>query len=134
MAHERNLSRGARLVTTDDQTRATDDPTRTLVLVDGKRLMPGDPITPVPDINDIPAGMVDRVDVVTGGASAVYGTDAISGVVNFIMKKDFSGVRLNSGARRQRQEAMIGVPVGVDVGCRRSQRGSVLRQGHVHGP
>jgi iron complex outermembrane receptor protein len=69
---------------------------RTLVLVDGKRLMPGDPLIPVPDINDIPAAMVDRVDVVTGGASAVYGSDAISGVVNFIMKKDFTGVRVDA--------------------------------------
>ena len=66
---------------------------RTLVLVDGKRLMPGDPQTPVADLNVIPSGLVDRVDIVTGGASAVYGSDAVAGVVNFIMKKDFQGFR-----------------------------------------
>jgi outer membrane receptor protein involved in Fe transport len=68
---------------------------RTLVLVDGKRLMPGDPTYPVADLNVIPAGLVDRVDVLTGGASAVYGSDAIGGVVNFIMKKNFEGIQLD---------------------------------------
>jgi outer membrane receptor protein involved in Fe transport len=69
---------------------------RTLVLIDGKRLMPGDPLIPVPDLDTIPAALVDRIDVVTGGASAVYGSDAISGVVNFIMKKDFEGARIDA--------------------------------------
>jgi outer membrane receptor protein involved in Fe transport len=69
---------------------------RTLVMIDGKRLQPGDPLIPVPDLNMIPAALVDRVDVVTGGASAVYGSDAVSGVVNFIMKKDFQGVRIDA--------------------------------------
>ena len=69
---------------------------RTLVLIDGRRLMPGDPGTPSPDLNNIPAGLVKRVDVLTGGASAVYGSDAIGGVVNFIMNRDFEGVRLDS--------------------------------------
>jgi iron complex outermembrane receptor protein len=68
---------------------------RTLVLVDGKRLMPGDPGSQVPDLNNIPAALVDRVDVVTGGASAVYGSDAVAGVVNFIMKKNFEGVQVD---------------------------------------
>lgn len=69
---------------------------RTLVLIDGKRLMPGDPINPVPDLDVIPAALIDRVDVLTGGASAVYGSDAVAGVVNFVMKKDFSGLRLDA--------------------------------------
>src|SRR6201996_3176861 len=68
---------------------------RTLVLVDGKRLQPGDPLLPVADLNFIPSALVDRVDVVTGGASAVYGSDAVAGVVNFIMKKDFEGLRID---------------------------------------
>jgi iron complex outermembrane receptor protein len=68
---------------------------RTLVLVDGSRLMPGDPSTPVADLNDIPAALVDHVEVLTGGASAVYGSDALAGVVNFIMRKDFEGVELD---------------------------------------
>ncbi len=64
---------------------------RTLVLIDGKRLMPGDPSLPSPDLNQIPAALIDHVEVVTGGASAVYGSDAIAGVVNFVMRKDFEG-------------------------------------------
>ncbi len=71
-------------------------PKRTLVLIDGKRLMPADSASSAPDLNDIPAGMVDHVEVVSGGASAVYGSDALAGVVNFIMKKDFEGVRLDA--------------------------------------
>ena len=59
------------------------------MLVDGRRLGVGSPNTaitqPAPDLDQIPAGLVDRVEVVTGGASAAYGSDAIAGVVNFIM-------------------------------------------------
>jgi outer membrane receptor protein involved in Fe transport len=69
---------------------------RTLVLVNGRRLMPGDPRSPVPDINFIPALAVDRIDVLTGGASSVYGADAVAGVVNFIMDTDFEGIRLDA--------------------------------------
>lgn len=67
---------------------------RTLVLVDGRRLPAGSPGTGAvaPDINQIPSALVERVEVATGGGSAVYGSDAISGVVNFIMKQDFEGV------------------------------------------
>jgi len=72
---------------------------RTLVLIDGRRLMPGDPAsTPQglgADVNFIPSALVERVDVLTGGASAVYGADAVAGVVNFIMMKNFEGVRID---------------------------------------
>jgi iron complex outermembrane recepter protein len=74
-------------------------PQRTLVLVDGRRLGPGDPnteiVNPGPDLDQIPVALVERVEVVTGGASAVYGSDAIAGVVNFIMKKNFQGIQLD---------------------------------------
>jgi iron complex outermembrane recepter protein len=74
-------------------------PGRTLVLVDGLRLGVGSPNTaiaqPAPDLDQIPAGLVDRVEVVTGGASAAYGSDAIAGVVNFILKRDFEGFQLD---------------------------------------
>ena len=74
-------------------------PARTLVLIDGRRLGVGSPNTaiaqPAPDLDQIPAGLVDRVEVVTGGASAAYGSDAIAGVVNFIMKKNFEGVQVD---------------------------------------
>ncbi len=69
---------------------------RTLVLIDGKRLMPGDATDPVPDINFIPPALIDHVDVLTGGASAVYGSDAIAGVVNFVMKKNFTGLQIDA--------------------------------------
>ena len=68
---------------------------RTLVLVNGTRLMPGDPADPVADLDTIPAALVDHVEVLTGGASAVYGSDALAGVVNFIMRKDFEGIEVD---------------------------------------
>ncbi|HZC38421.1 MAG TPA: TonB-dependent receptor plug domain-containing protein, partial [Sphingomicrobium sp.] len=71
---------------------------RTLVLVNGRRLQPGDPGDPVSDINFIPAALVKRVDVLTGGASSVYGADAVSGVVNFIMDTNFTGLRIDAQA------------------------------------
>lgn len=71
-------------------------PERTLVLIDGKRVQPGDPGDSQADLNFIPAALIDRVDVLTGGASAAYGADAVAGVVNFIMKKNFEGVRLEA--------------------------------------
>jgi outer membrane receptor protein involved in Fe transport len=75
-------------------------PQRTLVLVDGKRLGIGDPNTgntnPAPDINQIPSQLVDHIEVLTGGASAVYGSDAVAGVVNFIMKKNFEGAQVDA--------------------------------------
>jgi iron complex outermembrane recepter protein len=69
---------------------------RTLVLINGKRLVPGDPTSPFADLNFIPASLVQRIDVLTGGASSVYGADAVAGVVNFILDKDFTGVRLDA--------------------------------------
>ncbi len=68
---------------------------RTLVLVDGRRLPYGGVTNSAADLNQIPAAMVERVEILTGGASAVYGSDAIGGVVNFIMKKDFEGVQFD---------------------------------------
>jgi outer membrane receptor protein involved in Fe transport len=74
-------------------------PQRTLVLINGRRLGVGDANTgntnPAPDLNQIPLALVDRVEVLTGGASATYGSDAIAGVVNFIMKTDFEGVQMD---------------------------------------
>ena len=69
---------------------------RTLVLIDGRRMPYGTPSDPAADLNQIPAAMVERVEILTGGASAVYGSDAIGGVVNFIMKKDFEGVQFDA--------------------------------------
>ena len=68
---------------------------RTLVLVNSRRMAPGDSDSPFADLNTIPGSLVDHIDIVTGGASAVYGADAVAGVVNFIMKSDFEGVQLD---------------------------------------
>ncbi|UTW58569.1 TonB-dependent receptor [Kordiimonas sp. SCSIO 12603] len=71
---------------------------RTLVLANGKRLPYGSPTAGgfPSDLNLIPAQLVERVEIVTGGASAVYGSDAIGGVANFILKKDFEGIELDA--------------------------------------
>jgi len=68
-------------------------PSRTLTLIDGRRSIPS-PIGNTIDSNQIPSTLVDRVDVVTGGASAQYGSDAIAGVVNIILKKKYEGLEL----------------------------------------
>jgi outer membrane receptor protein involved in Fe transport len=65
----------------------------TLVLMNGRRLNPGDSINPSADLNTIPTALVKRVEVLTGGASSIYGSDAISGVVNFVMDTDFTGAK-----------------------------------------
>lgn len=64
---------------------------RNLVLVDGNRLVPAT-LAGVFDLNNIPLALVQRVDILTGGASTTYGADAVTGVVNFITRKDFAGM------------------------------------------
>jgi len=68
---------------------------RTLTLVNGRRFVAGVSGTSQVDLNMIPAALIERMEVVTGGASAVYGSEALAGVVNFIMKDDFEGVELD---------------------------------------
>jgi len=85
-----NLSNGA--TGTDNVNLRDLGASRTLVLIDGSRLMPGDPADPAADINAVPAALVDHIEILTGGASAVYGSDALAGVVNFIMRRDFEGI------------------------------------------
>ncbi len=69
-------------------------PNRTLVLVDGRRPQPAN-ASLVVDLNTIPSAAIERVETITGGASAVYGADALAGVVNFVLKKDFEGVDMD---------------------------------------
>ncbi len=72
-------------------------PTRTLVLVNGRRHVGGDSERPnVVDLNSIPAALVERIEVVTGGVSAVYGSEAVAGVVNIITKQDFTGTHVEA--------------------------------------
>jgi outer membrane receptor for ferrienterochelin and colicin len=70
-------------------------PVRTLVLMDGRRLPFSDASSPAVDLNTIPSLQIDRIETITGGASAVYGSEAISGVVNFIMKKEQDGLEID---------------------------------------
>src|SRR5262249_57032372 len=75
-------------------------PQRTVVLVNGKRLGLGDPNTsnlnPAPDLDQVPLPMIERVEVLTGGAAATYGSGAVSGGVDFILKDHVQGVQIDS--------------------------------------
>ena len=90
-------------------------PNRTLVLINGRRAVPGDLAGQV-DTNAIPVALLERIDIVTGGASAVYGADAVSGVVNFVLKRNFSGVEAETSygvsekgdAKRYRTDITLG--------------------------
>jgi outer membrane receptor protein involved in Fe transport len=91
---------------------------RTLVLIDGKRLPAGDPRTPSTDINNIPSALVQRIDLLTGGASAVYGSDAVAGVVNFIMNDHFEGVQFNYNVNGYNHSQHDGSGVSKEVAAR----------------
>ena len=87
---------------------------RTLVLVNGRRFVAGIPGESAVDLNTIPQQFIERVEILTGGASSVYGSDAVAGVVNIIYKKDFEGVELegqyggsNSGDDHETQVGLI---------------------------
>lgn len=89
-----NISNGATGTATVDLRNL--GPGRTLVLVNGRRLPAGSPLIYAADLNQIPAPLIKRVEILTGGASAVYGSDAIAGVVNFIMNDKFEGVQFEA--------------------------------------
>jgi len=101
-------------------------PAQTLVLLDGRRLMPADGRGSV-DLNVLPPALIDRVDVITGGASAVYGSDAIAGVVNFRINDHFDGVRLDAGwaqtAAADGEEYSTGLTAGTPFA---DGRGSIM--------
>jgi outer membrane receptor protein involved in Fe transport len=103
-------------------------PARTLVLINGRRLGPGDPGMPVADINLIPTTLIRKVEVLTGGATSVYGSDAVAGVVNFILDTRLDGFRVDgqasvyqhdnrngSGLQEALQRAEISYPDGNTV-------------------
>jgi len=119
-------------------------PERSLIMIDGKRLAPYD-INGIVTTDVIPINMLERVDVVTGGASAVYGSDAMSGAVNFILKKGFEGVELDfgfsdtdsgkavdgGGGHTEYIAALFGVNTDDDrgnitLGASKTSRGSIL--------
>jgi outer membrane receptor protein involved in Fe transport len=74
-------------------------PNRNLVLIDGRRPMGQAGGGTIVDVNMIPAALIERVEVISGGAAAVYGADAVAGVVNFIMKKSFDGMAIDAQYR-----------------------------------
>ncbi len=71
---------------------------RTLVLINSRRFVPTFPDGGTVDLNFIPVGLIDRVEILTGGASAAYGSDAMAGVINFILKEETDGWEFNAGA------------------------------------
>ncbi|MDP2284639.1 MAG: TonB-dependent receptor [Pseudohongiella sp.] len=102
---------------------------RNLVLMDGRRAM-GSTSAGTVDINTIPSALIDRVEIITGGAGATYGPDAVSGVVNFIMKKDFEGMAINTQYRETAEGD--GVEWGADLtlgGTFMDGRGSAVFNG-----
>jgi outer membrane receptor protein involved in Fe transport len=92
---------------------------RTLVLVNGRRFVAGIPGESAVDLNTIPTQFIERVDILTGGASAVYGSDAVAGVVNIIYKKNFEGVEVDgqfgSSNRGDSDETLASITMGTNV-------------------
>ncbi len=107
-------------------------PQRTLILIDGERV-PASSATGVVDIGTIPTGLIERVDVVTGGASAVYGSDAIAGVVNFVLKDRYEGAELSAqyGINEQGDGATFNVQ-GVLGGNFNDGRGNLTLSGSYY--
>jgi outer membrane receptor protein involved in Fe transport len=91
---------------------------RTLTLVNGRRQVAGDIFTNAVDLNSIPAPLIRRVEVVTGGTSAIYGADAVSGVINVILKDDFEGlegrVRVGQSSRGDAETMALSLTAGVN--------------------
>jgi outer membrane receptor protein involved in Fe transport len=89
---------------------------RTLVLVNGRRIVTATPGVNRPDVNTIPVDLVERTDIVTGGNSAIYGSDAVAGTVNFVLKRDFEGIRINAqggvSSRGDRQSRYVSLVAG----------------------
>jgi iron complex outermembrane receptor protein len=92
---------------------------RTLVLVNGRRFVAGVPGESAVDLNSIPTQFIERVDILSGGASAAYGSDAVAGVVNIIYKKDFEGIEVGGqygvSAESDDSETQFNVTMGVST-------------------
>lgn len=92
---------------------------RTLILVNGKRFVSGVPGSSSVDLNSIPTDFVERIEILTGGASSTYGSDAVAGVINFILKKDFEGLTIDasvgSATRGDDRKQKIGITWGANA-------------------
>ena len=101
-------------------------PERTLILINGKRLMPSEEDGKV-DINTIPTAMIERVELLSGGASAVYGSDAVAGAINFILRDDFEGVEVSAQAGESAEGDTAAVQAEILLGSRLiDDRGHVM--------
>jgi iron complex outermembrane receptor protein len=100
---------------------------RTLTLIDGRRFVSGIPGSAAVDYNTIPTQFIERIDVLTGGASAVYGSDAVAGVVNIILKKDFKGLAFDgqygASAEGDSDETQVGLTFGTSTD---DERGNIM--------
>jgi outer membrane receptor protein involved in Fe transport len=118
------LTSGGGVATIDLRNLGVD---RTLVLVDGRRFVSGNPGSMAVDMNTIPTQFIERIDVLTGGASAVYGSDAVAGVVNIIYKKNFEGVSFDGqygmSAEDDNEETQFGITLGTSTG---DGRGNIM--------
>lgn len=103
-----------------------------MVLVNGRRFV-GAATNGVVDLNNIPAALIERVEVVTGGASAVYGSDAMAGVVNFITRRDFEGIATNTqyGITQEGDGERISVDVTVGVNSSDGRGNVVLNANYL---
>lgn len=107
---------------------------RTLTLIDGRRHVAAVPGSASVDLNSIPIDLIERVDIVTGGASAIYGADAVSGVVNFVTKRDFEGytVRAQSGISEEGDGAstFVSATIGTNFAGGRGNIAANFEYGH----
>ncbi|UAK26307.1 TonB-dependent receptor plug domain-containing protein [Sphingomonas nostoxanthinifaciens] len=98
---------------------------RTLVLIDGKRA-PAYDTTGAVDVNTIPVALIKRIDVLTGGASAVYGSDAIAGVVNFVLDDEFTGLRADASNQVSGQGDGMTRDFSLTGGMKLGDRGNIV--------
>ena len=107
-------------------------PNRNLVLLDGQRLVP-DGVTAVVDVNNIPPSLIERIDITTGGGSSVYGADAVAGVVNFITRRDFSGLEATGslGVTERGDGAVISSSVTLGANFDDGRGNAVLSLGYT---
>ena len=98
---------------------------RSLVLVNGKRHVAGSPGSSTVDLSTIPAVLIERIEIITGGASAIYGSDAVTGVINVILKSDYEGLELNATASDSTEGVAARNHTVSIVGGTSSDRGNV---------
>ena len=104
---------------------------RSLVLLDGRRLAPSGVGTAV-DVNNIPQFLIERVEIITGGASAVYGSDAVAGVVNLIRRRDFEGLQIDLSAYRTEMGDSESYDANLAVDVDLAGRGDLTLFGGLH--